>query len=129
CVGFGTAETVRLPQAACFLRRDARIAHPYPGRSKKPEKRYTPASMNPQTAVGTAALAKRAAALESALKRVIRGKDEVVRLALVAILARGHLLIEGVPGVGKTTLAQALASFCPRRERSEEHTSELQSPR
>src|SRR5258706_14420501 len=65
--------------------------------------------MNPQTAVGTEALAKRAAALESALKRVIRGKDEVVRLALVSVLARGHLLIEGVPGVGKTTLAHALA--------------------
>jgi MoxR-like ATPase len=52
---------------------------------------------------------QRATELESALRTVIRGKDEVVRLALVAILARGHLLIEGVPGVGKTTLAQALA--------------------
>ena len=52
---------------------------------------------------------QRATELESALRTVIRGKDEVVRLALVAILARGHLLIEGVPGVGKTTLAQSLA--------------------
>jgi MoxR-like ATPase len=40
---------------------------------------------------------------------VIRGKDDIVRLALVSIFARGHLLIEGVPGVGKTTLGQALA--------------------
>jgi MoxR-like ATPase len=47
--------------------------------------------------------------LEGALRRVIRGTDEVVRLALVALFARGHLLIEGVPGVGKTTLAHALA--------------------
>jgi len=47
--------------------------------------------------------------LEKALRRIIRGKDDVVRLALVSILARGHLLIEGVPGVGKTTLGQALA--------------------
>jgi len=47
--------------------------------------------------------------LESSLRRVIRGTDEVVRLALVALFARGHLLIEGVPGVGKTTLAQALS--------------------
>jgi len=47
--------------------------------------------------------------LEAALRRVIRGTDEVVRLALVALFARGHLLIEGVPGVGKTTLAHALA--------------------
>ena len=39
----------------------------------------------------------------------IRDRDDVVRLALVSIFARGHLLIEGVPGVGKTTLGQALA--------------------
>ena len=51
----------------------------------------------------------RAAALESALRAIIRGQDDVVRMALVALFARGHLLIEGVPGVGKTTLAQALA--------------------
>ncbi len=62
--------------------------------------------MSPETAT---AAAHRAAQLEDALRRVIRGKDEVVRLALVSILARGHLLIEGVPGVGKTTLGQALA--------------------
>lgn len=40
---------------------------------------------------------------------VVRGKPEVVRLAFVALLARGHLLLEDVPGVGKTTLARALA--------------------
>src|SRR5215475_7869786 len=51
----------------------------------------------------------RAAQLETALRDVIRGKDDVVRMALVCIFARGHLLIEGVPGVGKTTLAQGLA--------------------
>src|SRR5690349_5745744 len=53
--------------------------------------------------------ATRAAAIESSLRTIIRGNDEVVRMALVAVLARGHLLIEGVPGVGKTTLAHALA--------------------
>jgi MoxR-like ATPase len=52
---------------------------------------------------------QRAALLESALKSIIRGKDDVVRLALVSIFARGHILIEGVPGVGKTTLGQAIA--------------------
>jgi MoxR-like ATPase len=51
----------------------------------------------------------RASAIEQSLRSIIRGNDEVVRLALVAVLARGHLLIEGVPGVGKTTLAHALA--------------------
>jgi MoxR-like ATPase len=50
------------------------------------------------------------AQLQSSIARVIRGKDEVIRLAIVALLARGHLLIEDVPGVGKTTLAQALAN-------------------
>ncbi len=49
------------------------------------------------------------AQLEAAIAKVIRGKPEVVRLAVVALLAEGHILIEDVPGVGKTTLAQALA--------------------
>jgi MoxR-like ATPase len=62
--------------------------------------------MYPETAT---AATHRAAQLETTLRKVIRGKDEVVRLALVSIFARGHLLIEGVPGVGKTTLGQALA--------------------
>jgi MoxR-like ATPase len=43
------------------------------------------------------------------IERVIEGKTEVVRLALIALLAEGHLLIEDVPGVGKTMLAKALA--------------------
>ena len=49
------------------------------------------------------------ASLQRAIQSVIRGKDEVIRLALVSLFARGHLLIEDVPGVGKTTLAHALA--------------------
>ena len=47
--------------------------------------------------------------LRAAIARVVRGKDDAIELALVSLLARGHLLIEDVPGVGKTTLAQALA--------------------
>jgi MoxR-like ATPase len=62
--------------------------------------------MSPEIA---AAASSRATQLENALRKVIRGKDDIIRLALVSMLARGHLLIEGVPGVGKTTLAQALA--------------------
>ena len=53
---------------------------------------------------------------EEALKRILaevasvfKGSTELVELALVALLAGGHLLIEDVPGVGKTTLAHALA--------------------
>ncbi|HVT58034.1 MAG TPA: MoxR family ATPase [Thermoanaerobaculia bacterium] len=47
--------------------------------------------------------------LEDNVAQVIRGKREVIRLATVCLLARGHCLIEDVPGVGKTMLAQALA--------------------
>src|SRR3954454_1287112 len=47
--------------------------------------------------------------LENVLGTAIRGKAEVLRLSLTCLLARGHLLIEDVPGVGKTTLAHALA--------------------
>ncbi|MGA9055499.1 MAG: MoxR family ATPase [Terriglobia bacterium] len=47
--------------------------------------------------------------VQQSVQSVIRGKDEAIRLALVSLLARGHLLIEDVPGVGKTTLAHALA--------------------
>ncbi len=68
--------------------------------------------MSPETASAIshkAAVSSKATELEKAIRRVIRGKDDVVRLALVSIFARGHLLIEGVPGVGKTTLGQALA--------------------
>ena len=54
-------------------------------------------------------VAETIAALEECLSGVIRGKPEAVRLAVVCLLARGHLLIEDVPGVGKTTLAQTLA--------------------
>jgi MoxR-like ATPase len=57
----------------------------------------------------TSTAAAKATQLERTLRTIIRGKDEVVRMALVAIFARGHLLIEGVPGVGKTTLGHAVA--------------------
>ena len=43
------------------------------------------------------------------VQRVIVGKDEVIELAMVALLCEGHVLIEDVPGIGKTTLAKALA--------------------
>jgi MoxR-like ATPase len=47
--------------------------------------------------------------LQNAIENVIRGKSETVKFALVALFARGHLLIEDVPGIGKTTLANAMA--------------------
>src|SRR5918998_6385861 len=53
--------------------------------------------------------AERIDALRGAVEGVIKGKPEAVRLAVVTLLAGGHLLIEDVPGVGKTTLAQSVA--------------------
>jgi MoxR-like ATPase len=47
--------------------------------------------------------------LQQSVQSVIRGKNDVIQLALVGLFARGHLLIEDVPGVGKTTLAHAVA--------------------
>ena len=47
--------------------------------------------------------------IRTRLKQVIRGKDEVIDLLLNAVLANGHVLLDDVPGVGKTTLAKALA--------------------
>lgn len=47
---------------------------------------------------------------KQAIGQVIRGKEQVIRLSLIAVCAQGHLLIEDVPGVGKTTLARALAA-------------------
>lgn len=47
--------------------------------------------------------------LEAQVATVVKGKPEVIRQAVVCLLSRGHMLIEDVPGVGKTTLAQALA--------------------
>ena len=47
--------------------------------------------------------------LQQAIETVIKGKPEAVRLAIITLIAGGHLLVEDVPGVGKTTLAHALA--------------------
>ncbi len=61
------------------------------------EKALTPVSLS------------RIADLQASVERVIRGKSDIIRLAIAAMLARGHILLEDVPGVGKTTLAHALA--------------------
>ena len=64
-------------------------------------------------------------ALEQALGSVIRGKAEAVRQALVCLLARGHLLIEDVPGVGKTTLAHTLSRCLDCRFHRIQFTSDM----
>ncbi len=57
----------------------------------------------------TADAVSRIEILQAAVETVIKGKPEAVRLAIVTLIAGGHLLIEDVPGIGKTTLAHALA--------------------
>ncbi len=64
-------------------------------------------------------------ALVSQVSEIIVGKRDTVRLAAACLLARGHLLIEDVPGVGKTTLAQALAGSIGLDFRRVQFTSDL----
>jgi MoxR-like ATPase len=59
---------------------------------------------------GVEQVAELASRIREAVQHVIVGKDGVINLAIVALLCRGHLLIEDVPGLGKTTLAKALAA-------------------
>ncbi len=57
----------------------------------------------------TSNAASRIGELQRSIARVVRGKEEAIQMALMTLLARGHLLVEDVPGVGKTTLAHAIA--------------------
>ncbi len=59
------------------------------------------------------------------LGRIVVGKDTPLKLALACLLARGHLLIEDIPGVGKSTLAQALASMLGLHYARIQFTSDL----
>jgi MoxR-like ATPase len=63
--------------------------------------------------------------LEAAVESIVRGKSETVRLAVVCLLAEGHLLIEDAPGVGKTTLARSLARGIDCAFRRIQFTSDL----
>jgi len=63
--------------------------------------------------------------LHQSMETVIRGKPEAIRLSLVCLLAEGHLLIEDVPGVGKTTLAHTIARVLNCSFRRVQFTSDL----
>jgi len=64
-------------------------------------------------------------ALVAQVSQIILGKEETIRLAIACLLAKGHLLIEDLPGVGKTTLAQALARAVGVSFRRIQFTSDL----
>ncbi|HVE51293.1 MAG TPA: AAA family ATPase [Casimicrobiaceae bacterium] len=70
-------------------------------------------------------LAARLANVVQQLSRIVVGKSDVIELALACLLARGHLLIEDIPGVGKSTLAQALAATLGLRYARVQFTSDL----
>jgi MoxR-like ATPase len=70
-------------------------------------RRLEPVTGNPPLVVADAV--EKIERLQRAIETVIKGKPEAVRLGIVTLLAGGHLLVEDVPGVGKTTLAHALA--------------------
>ncbi|MFQ5991932.1 MAG: AAA family ATPase [Nitrospiraceae bacterium] len=63
--------------------------------------------------------------LQANIERIIRGKSSVIEMTVAALLARGHLLIEDVPGVGKTTLAHSLARSVDCSFRRIQFTSDL----
>jgi MoxR-like ATPase len=70
-------------------------------------------------------LAQRLAVVLQHLGRIVVGKEEPLKLALACLLARGHLLIEDIPGVGKSTLAQALAATLGLKYARIQFTSDL----
>src|SRR5687768_6558547 len=74
------------------------------------------------SATSTVEVAQR---IRANVERVLEGKREVIELAVASLLARGHLLIEDVPGVGKTTLARALAASVGLDFRRIQFTSDL----
>src|SRR5690348_17677467 len=69
--------------------------------------------------------AHRLAVVLQQLAQIVVGKDEPLKLALACLIARGHLLIEDIPGVGKSTLAQALATTLGLKYARIQFTSDL----
>ena len=77
------------------------------------------------TATGTVERTQKIRRLQEAIETVVRGKPDSIKLALVCLLSQGHLLIEDVPGVGKTTLAHSVAKAFDCSFRRIQFTSDL----
>lgn len=81
--------------------------------------------MSSLSAAARPAGAERLEAACAQISQIILGKEEAVRLALTCLLARGHLLIEDMPGMGKTTLAHAIARTLGLADQRIQFTSDL----
>src|SRR5437773_10711570 len=81
--------------------------------------------MKPASSVGFTPTSSDVSTLQAEVERVFVGKTQVVQRALATFLAGGHLLIEDVPGVGKTTLALSLAKATGCRFQRIQFTSDL----
>ncbi|RZA28949.1 MAG: AAA family ATPase, partial [Lysobacteraceae bacterium] len=84
-----------------------------------------PATVDTTTAITGAALAERAAAVREEVSKAFIGQPEVLDQILIALLAGGHVLIEGVPGLGKTLLVRALAQALELNYARVQFTSDL----
>lgn len=71
------------------------------------------------------AIVRSIARIEANIAEVIKGKPEIIRLVVTCLLAEGHLLIEDVPGLGKTTIARALSASISGTWRRIEFTPDL----
>jgi len=88
----------------------------------RPEERNPVSAIPSEQEVRPAQVAE---AIQQVVSRVIRGKADVIRLLVTCLFARGHVLLEDVPGVGKTTLARALAQALGGTVRRIQFTSDL----
>lgn len=85
----------------------------------------TTADQAPESAGDVSAVAATVAKIRNSVQRVFVGKDGAIDLAIFALLSRGHLLIEDVPGTGKTTLAKSLAATMGLEFRRVQFTPDL----
>ena len=78
-----------------------------------------------QTALNIPSIGEKIELLNSNIKKIIKGKDEVIFNCLCAFFSKGHILIEDIPGVGKTTLAYALSKSMGLEYKKIQFTSDL----
>ncbi len=109
-------QAIALPQRVLFSQTDG---------SALPLTLLSPAPVFDTKPMSISAASREAASIAARVGEVVLGKSAQIRLAVACLLARGHLLIEDVPGVGKTTLAHTLADACGLEWRRMQFTSDL----